>query len=439
MKQDLFRKVSLDKLSSPEQLDKLITVTTPKAWLSLLAIGFILVAAVIWGIFGSIPTKINGQGILIKGGGIFNVVHSDTGQVTDIRVAAGDRVRAGDVVARIDQPELIIKINDEKTRLEQLKNLKNHNGSEGENLPAELYEFSDSLNQARSYLAIQEAEFQGNIKKAGISLEQARTRENNQRDRVEKLTQLLNAGAVSRDEYLQAEKDLELCQLDVRDATVALEQLTASYSANIEKDRNSLSLLEGELSTMITDSTEKIKRLQDQIDSSSSIVSQISGRVLEVKVNRGDVVQPGKSLVSLEREGKTVMLEVVMYVPAEDGKKIVPGMEAQVSPTTVKKEEHGYMLGKVVSVSEYPSTMQGMMLVLGNEQLAARLAGQGAPLEVRINVIADEATVSGYKWSSSQGPPLKINSGTLCTGSVTVSEERPISMVIPILKKTLSL
>ncbi|MHB8157173.1 MAG: NHLP bacteriocin system secretion protein [Desulfocucumaceae bacterium] len=439
MKGDLFRKVSLDKLSSPEQLDKLITVTTPKAWLSLLAIGFILAAAVVWGVFGSIPTKISGQGILIKGGGIFNVVHSAIGQITDIRVAAGDRVKAGDVVARIDQPELIVQINDEKTRLGQLKNLKDQNERERDNFPAGLYEFSDRLNQARSYLAIQEADYQGNIKKAEIRQEQANAREINQRDRVNKLTQLFNVGAVSKDDLLQAEKDLELCLLDVRDASVALDQLAASYSANIQKDRNSLSLLEGELSTMITDSMDKINRLQDLIDSNSSIVTQISGRVLEVKVNRGDVVQPGTPLVSLEREGKTVMLEVVMYVPAEDGKKIMPGMEAQVSPTTVKKEEHGFMLGKVVSVSEYPSTMQGMMLVLGNQELAAKLAGQGAPLEVRINVISDDETVSGYKWSSSQGPPLKINSGTLCSGSVTVSKVRPISMVIPILKKTLSL
>jgi len=57
---------------------------------------------------------------------------------------------------------------------------------------------------------------------------------------------------------------------------------------------------------------------------------------------------------------------------------------------------------------------------------------------VRIDVVTDESTVSGYKWSSSKGPPLTINSGTLCAGTVTVREMRPIRMVIPMVKKALS-
>ena len=61
MRRDLFRKVALDKLSSPEQLDQLITLTTPRAWFALIAIGGILVTAILWGVFGSIPTKDEGE------------------------------------------------------------------------------------------------------------------------------------------------------------------------------------------------------------------------------------------------------------------------------------------------------------------------------------------------------------------------------------------
>ena len=65
----LFRKVALDRLSSPEQLDTLMRITTPNGWVALLSIIGLLTLAVLWGIFGAIPTKVVGQGILVRSGG----------------------------------------------------------------------------------------------------------------------------------------------------------------------------------------------------------------------------------------------------------------------------------------------------------------------------------------------------------------------------------
>jgi HlyD family secretion protein len=92
----------------------------------------------------------------------------------------------------------------------------------------------------------------------------------------------------------------------------------------------------------------------------------------------------------------------------------------------------------VVSVSEYPATSQGMLHTLGNEELVKAIAAQGASIELLIDLSVDDSTQSGFKWSSPQGPPVKINSGTLCYGSVKVREQRPFSLVIPALKKALS-
>jgi hypothetical protein len=52
-KRDIFRKVSLDRLSSPEQLDMLATVTAPSGRLVLLALGLLIVLALIWFWFGN--------------------------------------------------------------------------------------------------------------------------------------------------------------------------------------------------------------------------------------------------------------------------------------------------------------------------------------------------------------------------------------------------
>lgn len=459
----IFRKVSLERLSSPEQLDQLFSVTTPRAWMALIAVGCILATSLLWGIFGTVPVVVNGQGILMKSYGIYNIIHTEGGQITDVRVAVGDVVKRGDVVARVDQPDLVGQINELKTELEHLKKLEvsGANPDEEQNLGSELselYGLIRAIKEAKSSLPYEEANYQSavsgrqyEIKYAEISLEQARLNEENRQDYMNKITRLYEGGAVSENELNNAREDLETARLETRAAEEELAKLSAgdwqdtiiTYKAKQQQTQLNVQLLEEQFATTkamkISETEKKISQLQDDLNLKTEVVSRVDGRVLEVQARRGEIIQPGANLVSLERMGNTVKLEVVLYVKAEEGKKIMPGMEAQVSPSTVKKEEYGFMLGRVISVSEYPATAQGMMTSLGSQELVSKLSAEGSPLEVHIDVITDESTVSGYKWSSSKGPPLKINSGTLCTGAVTISEQRPISMVIPMVKKALSI
>jgi hypothetical protein len=61
----IFRKESLERLSSPEQLDQLMQVVSPKSWLPLTSLFFLMALALIWGIFGRIPITAVGKGILV--------------------------------------------------------------------------------------------------------------------------------------------------------------------------------------------------------------------------------------------------------------------------------------------------------------------------------------------------------------------------------------
>jgi HlyD family secretion protein len=69
-----FRKVALERMSSPEQLDQLLRVTTPKSWLALLSLIALLAVSVAWGYWGQLTTRVPGQGVLIRAGGVQNVV-----------------------------------------------------------------------------------------------------------------------------------------------------------------------------------------------------------------------------------------------------------------------------------------------------------------------------------------------------------------------------
>ena len=54
--QSLFRKKTVDKISSPEQLTEYLKVTSPRMWIILAAVIMVLFAVIVWGILGRMET-----------------------------------------------------------------------------------------------------------------------------------------------------------------------------------------------------------------------------------------------------------------------------------------------------------------------------------------------------------------------------------------------
>jgi len=107
---DLFRKSSLEKLSSPEQLDKMIVITSPSFWLAMLGAAFIVATALVWSIFGRLPENVDTQGIYVNRAGIQSVYCEGSGTVAEIKVQDGDTVKKGDIIAVLDTSDIDEKI-----------------------------------------------------------------------------------------------------------------------------------------------------------------------------------------------------------------------------------------------------------------------------------------------------------------------------------------
>lgn len=97
----VFRKVALERLSSPEQLDLLMQVTSTRSWLAFLALSAVLAAAAYWGVAGRIPVEVEAPAVLIRSGGIRNLLSTTAGQIRALHVAPGDVVGAEQVIADI--------------------------------------------------------------------------------------------------------------------------------------------------------------------------------------------------------------------------------------------------------------------------------------------------------------------------------------------------
>jgi HlyD family secretion protein len=168
------------------------------------------------------------------------------------------------------------------------------------------------------------------------------------------------------------------------------------------------------------------------LSQNTQIVSPIEGRVLEVKISPGSVLAVGTAVVGIESEGDR--LEAVIFIPAEQGKRIRQGMQVHLEPSTVKREEFGMMLGKIETVSDFPMTPQGMAAVLHNETLVNRYTHDGAPYAAKVTIEQDAQTSTGYRWAVGNGPNVHLSSGTLARAEITTRQQRPLDLIIPLIR-----
>lgn len=86
----IFREKSLQRVSSPEQLNEYIRVTNPGIWLTLASAVVLLIGFVVWGVVGTLETKVDT--VSVSGSGTLTCYVKET----DIaQIAQGDTVRVG--------------------------------------------------------------------------------------------------------------------------------------------------------------------------------------------------------------------------------------------------------------------------------------------------------------------------------------------------------
>ena len=473
-KQTLFREKSLERLSSPERLDQLMEVVNPKSWLPLLSLTSLVAAAGLWSIYGRIPITIEGRGVLVYPSNVVPLQSKNSGQLSDLTVEVGDTVKKGQILGTINQTELQKQLQQQRTKLAQLQS---QNQAVSSLQALRIEQEKHSIQQQRQYLQqrIQELQSLTPLLKttSNESLKQQRQSLQQRLQQVQGMTpiyqqrldirqQLFAERVITHDVLLDAQVQVQenqdtisklqtqLTELDVtateqekahRDnlSTIAnlRSQLQAleSRQANLaQEDLEAVTLRQKEIQAVQRD----IAQLEVQLNENSQIISPHSGRIVELAVNTGQVVNPGTRLGTLDAANPDSEMVGITYFSVGDGKKIKPGMTLQITPQTVKRERFGGIVGAVKDISTFPITQAAAAKVVGNPEIVADLvSNQPAGLmQVVADLHPDSTTFSGYKWSSSKGPELNISSGTTTTVRVTIEERAPITFILPILRSS---
>ncbi len=377
--QHLLRKAAIEKMASPEQLDMAMRVTSPWSWLALATLGTMVVAAVGASIIFEMSVKVDGDGILMRGDTVQTIQVSANGTVAQLLVDEGDTITEGQAVAKLDLPELEREIATTRDRVLQLQ----------------------------GQVSVEEQRVGSMVSSYKSQLNQLYTQKRQKQRLLEK-------------------------RLATRGDVAAIDAQINSVKAQINQQETGLVRAR----TDLEEQNRRLRQQEQQLSDNSVVRSRASGRVAAILRPEGQIIKAGERLINLEDPDSPI--HVLLFVPVAEGKKVKEGMRVRIAPSTVKPEEYGFILGEIVSVSTQPVTPQEVRSTLNNDRLAAKFE-QDAPFRVRAEPLKDPNNPSGFQWTSAGGPPIVIDANTPCTAQIVVDKKRPISYVIPTVKKTLGM
>jgi multidrug efflux pump subunit AcrA (membrane-fusion protein) len=159
----------------------------------------------------------------------------------------------------------------------------------------------------------------------------------------------------------------------------------------------------------------------------AEILAPVDGRVAEVDVAAGSTLVPGlPSFTIVPLDAKT--LAVAFASPATQS-QIEEGMEVTLQAASAPPAQYGSIRGRIVDISDIPASLARLdRLTGGNQELAKAFLAGGPVYEVEVRLERDRDTVSGYRWTTDEGPDYAVPAGTIVqmtavTDSATIASE----------------
>ncbi len=100
----IFRQKAIQRISSPDQLDKLVNVISPRLWISLSALLLIAAGVVTWSIVAKVPTTVSATGYYLPEGGLRKLAAPVSGTLANVSISDGQHVVAGEQIGSIVLP-----------------------------------------------------------------------------------------------------------------------------------------------------------------------------------------------------------------------------------------------------------------------------------------------------------------------------------------------
>lgn len=478
----IFRKKSLERLSTPDRLDQLLRVVKRRMWLPLLALGGLLAVALAWCFLGRVPVTADATAVLVYPQSVVPLQAKASGELLELLIQVDQTVEKDQPIAVLGRKDLRDELALQRDRLaqfqlragllsgfseKQVQREKALYAGQCERLEARIDELDETARKVRKETRKYNDEQRENLEHTQKKSEELDTALEARFDSYE---DLLDEGYTSKDMVVAAKQRWVANQLALADVAVRLQELDlrvikadAVYESQmdhvdalrIQLEQAKLRLYEADMrlaEAEVRDQTGEaeiqltIQRLEDALSRRSIIKADRAGKVLEVIVSRGSMVTAGQRLALVATTDPDQELVALAYFDNAAGKQIEAAkkvgrpLPARVAPAHVQPQRDGSLLGAVEKVSPYPRTAEAVVTQVGNREMARMLVGDQSRIEVEIALHRDEES-RALQWTSGRGPSLDvpITAGTTAQVRVTLEERAPITLLIPVLRGWLGL
>ena len=164
-------------------------------------------------------------------------------------------------------------------------------------------------------------------------------------------------------------------------------------------------------------------------DSYSFLTSTVDGLIISAKTDNElfEAFEPIISVVDNKTTSPSQQTQLIAYADNDAQRQLRIGMEVQVWPANEKRDEIGYVRGRISQVVRYPARISKVRQKLKSDILAKQLTGDGKNLvyEVQIDLRRAPNDSTSYDWSFGKPDDVSMEIGTYCS---VLTETRRRSM-----------
>ncbi|MBE9222855.1 efflux RND transporter periplasmic adaptor subunit [Cyanobacterium stanieri LEGE 03274] len=262
------------------------------------------------------------------------------GRIRSILVAEGERVSAGEIIARVESDQLEAELNQAQAQLESVRSrlalLRAGNRPEEiAQAQAQLNGAIARLNNARQGARPEEiAEIQAQLDSARAELELAQ-------ERTRRYRVLFEEGAISQDEFDEFVTEERQAQASVNQAQRRLDAQRKgrdsdlnALQADVEQARQNLQLLRNgtrqeeiaQAEAEVSQASARVNTVEVQIEK-AQIIAPFTGIVGDIPVKVGDFVTAGDSLTTITEND---LLEANLSIPLEEANRLQLGLPVEI-------------------------------------------------------------------------------------------------------------
>ncbi len=158
--------------------------------------------------------------------------------------------------------------------------------------------------------------------------------------------------------------------------------------------------------------------------------SDFKGKVGEVLVNPGEMVEPNTPLLRIEKDVDGPLLFYAFF-SHEEGKKIKIGSDIKIILSAVNENKYGHLMGRVKEISDYPVSEQSLIAQFQNESLVHFMTDHRPTTHVIAELNVNSEITNDYAWSSNSKPSIPLANGMIGMAEVVLEKIKPLYFLFP--------